>query len=114
LPYNAHTSASDALWAGLPLVTCRGNSFDGRVAASLLTALNLEELITDNLADYETLALALAQDSACLSKLRARLAETRLSSALFDTEKFRQGIEASYLHMVNVARNGGTPQSFAV
>jgi predicted O-linked N-acetylglucosamine transferase (SPINDLY family) len=114
LPYNAHTSASDALWAGLPLVTCRGKSFDGRVAASLLKALGLEELTTETLADYEALALALAQDRSRLSGLRTRLAETRISSGLFDAEKFRTGIEAAYLQMVNVARKGAAPQSFSV
>jgi protein O-GlcNAc transferase len=113
-PYNAHTSASDALWAGLPLLTCRGNSFDGRVGASLLTALDLDELITETPAQYEALALALARDVGRLSALRMRLAETRLSGSLFNTDKFRRDIEAAYVHMVNIARAGGPPQSFAV
>ena len=63
LPYNAHTTASDALWAGLPVVTCQGNAFAGRVAASLLNAVGLPELVTHNLADYEALALRLADRS---------------------------------------------------
>ena len=63
LPYNAHTTASDALWAGLPVVTCQGNAFAGRVAASLLKAVGLPELVTHNLADYEALALRLATDA---------------------------------------------------
>jgi predicted O-linked N-acetylglucosamine transferase (SPINDLY family) len=62
LPYNAHTTASDALWAGLPLITCRGESFAGRVAASLLNAIGLPELVTNSLEDYKALALQLAQD----------------------------------------------------
>jgi len=73
LPYNAHTTASDALWAGLPLLTCRGTAFAGRVAASLLKAVGLPELITENLGDYERLALSLAQDRARLQPYRRRL-----------------------------------------
>src|SRR6202012_1911610 len=73
-PYNAHATACDALWAGLPVVTRRGTAFAGRVGASLLTALGLGELITESEEDYETLAFALAQDPARLKVLRARLA----------------------------------------
>ena len=69
LPYNAHTTASDALWAGLPLLTCRGTAFAGRVAASLLQAIGLPELVTENLADYEALAMKLARDPVLLQAL---------------------------------------------
>ena len=70
LPYNAHTTASDALWAGVPVLTCLGDTFAGRVAGSLLKAVGLDELITNSLEDYETLALKLAKDRALLSAVR--------------------------------------------
>ena len=70
LPYNAHTTACDALWAGVPVVTCLGTTFVGRVAASLLKAVGLDELITQSLEDYEALALKLAHDPAYLAALR--------------------------------------------
>ena len=85
LPYNAHTTASDALWAGLPLITCRGQAFAGRVAASLLTAMDVPELVTENLKDFETLALRLAQDPALLKTLRDKIAANRISSPLLNT-----------------------------
>ena len=75
LPYNAHTTASDALWTGLPVVTCQGNAFAGRVAASLLNAVGLPELVTHSLADYEALALRLATDAAMLQTVRDKLAQ---------------------------------------
>lgn len=99
LPYNAHTGASDALWAGLPLVTCAGNAFAGRVAASLLHAVGLPELVTRSLAEYEALALALARDPARLAALRARLAENRLRAPLFDTARFCRQLEAILLDL---------------
>lgn len=114
LPYGAHTTASDALWAGLPLLTCLGKPFDGRVAASLLHTLGLPELVTDSLNEYEAQALALARTPARLAQLRARLAANRLTSPLYDVERFRDGIEAAYLRMIAIARGGGQPQSFAV
>ena len=70
LPYNAHTTASDSMWAGVPLVTCLGESFAGRVGASIVTAMGLPELVTKSLADYEALALALALDPARLAALK--------------------------------------------
>jgi len=114
LPYNAHTTASDALWAGLPVVTCLGAQFDGRVAASLLDAVGLPELVTHDLADYEALALALARDSARLSSFREKLAANRLTSPLYDTDRFRQFIEAAYLRMMERARQGRAPEGFVV
>ncbi len=112
LPYNAHTTASDAIWAGVPLVTCMGSQFDGRVAASLLLTVGLGELITTTLEEYESLALALAREPQRLAGLRARLAETRLSSPLFDIARFCTAIEAAYLRMVHSARAGQAPESF--
>src|SRR5262249_61574962 len=83
LPYNAHTTASDALWAGLPLLTCYGESFAGRVAASVLNAMGLPELVTYNLEDYEALALRLARDVSLLASIKAKLERNRATSPLF-------------------------------
>lgn len=99
LPYNAHTTASDALWAGLPLITCQGSSFAGRVASSLLTALNMQELITNNLQEYEALALELATNKHKLNAIRNKLRQHIKSEALFDTGRFSRNLEAAYLQM---------------
>lgn len=96
LPYNAHTTASDALWAGLPLVTCAGRSFAARVAASLLRATGLPDLVTTSLADYRDLALALARDPARLAALKARLAANLPAAPLFDTDRTRRQVEMAY------------------
>lgn len=100
LPYDAHTSASDALWAGLPLVTCTGKAFQGRVAASLLEAIGLPELIAPDLARYETLALDLAREPALLRATREKLARNRLTMPLYDSARFRRDIEAAYEAML--------------
>jgi protein O-GlcNAc transferase len=100
LPYNAHTTCSDALWAGLPVVTCYGNSFTGRVAASLLKAIDLPELVTPSLGKYEELALELAQNPALLNATREKLARNRTATPLFDSERFRKNIEAAYEGML--------------
>jgi predicted O-linked N-acetylglucosamine transferase (SPINDLY family) len=94
-PYNAHTTASDALWAGLPLLTWRGSSFAGRVAASLLESVGLPELIAATPAEYEALAIHFATDPARLQEFKSRLAEGRLSAALFDTPRFARHLEAA-------------------
>jgi predicted O-linked N-acetylglucosamine transferase (SPINDLY family) len=104
LPYNAHTAASDALWAGLPLLTCTGGTFAGRVAGSLLHAIGLPELVTHSLAEYEALALQLATNPARLAALRARLAANRTTAPLFDTDRFRRQLEAAYLRMLEWRR----------
>jgi protein O-GlcNAc transferase len=114
LPYNAHTTASDALWTGLPVVTCQGNAFAGRVAASLLKAIGLPELVTHNLGDYEALALRLATDAAMLQRVRETLAGNRLSHPLFDTDRFRRGIEAAYTRMWQTWQRGEAAQAFRV
>src|SRR5262249_12388749 len=98
-PYNAHTTANDALWAGLPVLTCRGQAFAGRVAASLLHAVGLPELVTDSLAEYEAKALWLARERTPLSKFRAKLARNQSTCPLFDTDLFRRHIEAAYMKM---------------
>jgi predicted O-linked N-acetylglucosamine transferase (SPINDLY family) len=113
-PYNAHVTASDALWAGLPVLTLQGRSFVSRVASSFLAALDLPELVTTSLGDYEALALALARDPARLAALRARLAENRLSKPLFDTERLRKNLEQAFTVMVERSRAGMAPETFAV
>jgi protein O-GlcNAc transferase len=114
LPYNAHTTASDALWAGVPVVTCRGETFAARVAASVLGAVGLPDLITTNLADYEALALWLATDPPLLESVRQRLEANRLTFPLFDLERFRRHIEAAFVTMWDIARRGEPPRNFAV
>ena len=114
LPYNAHTTASDALWAGLPLVVCRGETFAGRVAASLLHAIGLPELVTGSLDEFEALALQLATDSSRLQSIRRKLAQNRLSYPLFDTDRFRRHIEAAYLTAWEIWQRGESPRSFKV
>jgi protein O-GlcNAc transferase len=109
LPYNAHTTASDALWAGLPLLTCRGETFPGRVAASLLAAAGLPELITTTLEAYERLAAELATHPEKLAAIKRKLAGNRLTTPLFDTRLFTTHIEAAYTAMYERARAGLAP-----
>jgi predicted O-linked N-acetylglucosamine transferase (SPINDLY family) len=114
LPYNAHTTGSDALWAGVPLVTCKGTTFPGRVAASLLMAAGLPELVTETPADFEALAIKLATDAAALKALRDKLAQNKQSCALFDTDRFRKHIEAAFSTMWERWLAGEKPQTFSV
>lgn len=93
---NAHTTASDALWAGLPLLTCPGETFAARVAASLLHAVGLPELVVDSLADYERTAVNLAQTPARLAELRTRLERNRNGAPLYDTPRFVRHLEAAF------------------
>ena len=102
LPYNAHTTASDALWAGLPVLTLAGESFASRVAASLLTAVDLPELIVSSQRDYEELAVALAADPERLSLFRNRLERNRLTTPLFDTPRFTRHLEAALSQMMHL------------
>jgi len=99
LPCNAHTTANDALWAGLPVLTCMGDSFASRVAGSLLNAIHLPELITHNQADYEALAIELATDPKALSGIKATLTANRLTAPLFDTARFTRHLEAAFRQM---------------
>jgi protein O-GlcNAc transferase len=114
LPYNAHTTASDALWAGLPVLTCAGNTFAGRVAGSLLRAVGLPELVTRSLHEYETLALQLARDPSRLADIRGRLERNRSTTPLFDLERFRRHLEAAYLAMWETSQRGEPPRGFSV
>jgi predicted O-linked N-acetylglucosamine transferase (SPINDLY family) len=103
-PYNAHTTASDALWVGLPVITCPGETFASRVAASLLTAMDLKELIFENLYEVEQTAIALAKDPARLAALKEKVLKNRAKSSLFDTDAFARNIEAGYQQMVAAKR----------
>ena len=99
LPYNAGTTASDALWAGLPVLTCMGETFAGRMAASLLHAVRLPELITSTLEEYEALATELATNPQKLSAIREKLSSNRLTAPLFDAQLFTKNIETIYTKM---------------
>jgi predicted O-linked N-acetylglucosamine transferase (SPINDLY family) len=109
--YGAHTTASDLIWAGVPLVTCLGEAFPARVAASILTAAGVPELITHNRQDYENLAVALAGDPARLASLKEKLKATRATMPLFDTARYTRHFEAALRTM---AAKGAMPESFDV
>ncbi len=111
LPYNAGTTGSDALWAGLPVLTCRGEAFAGRIGASLLRAVGLPELITSTPGEYERLAIELASDPAALPALRARLAGALRARPLFDTPSFARHLEAAYAVMADRHHAGLAPDT---
>lgn len=113
-PYNAHATASDALRAGLPIVTLRGESFVSRVAASLLSNLGLDELIASTMEEYEAIALSLARDAQRLENVKLRLAGARRTAALFDMNRFVRGIEAVYEAMQARARRGEAPSPLKI
>jgi predicted O-linked N-acetylglucosamine transferase (SPINDLY family) len=114
LPYNAHTTASDALWAGLPVLTCVGNTFAGRVAASLLAAIGLPEVITTTLDEYESRALQLARDPGALAAITKKLRDNRDTCLLFDTARFTRHLEGAYAQMWTRADQGAPPHHFTV
>jgi predicted O-linked N-acetylglucosamine transferase (SPINDLY family) len=103
-PYNAHTTASDALWVGVPLITCPGDTFASRVAASLLTAMGLPELAVSTFDEMEELAVALAKDPARLAALKEKVRTNRDTSPLFDTDEFAHNIESAYQQMIAAQR----------
>jgi predicted O-linked N-acetylglucosamine transferase (SPINDLY family) len=113
-PVNAHTTASDALWAGCPVLTLAGKTFISRVAGSLLTAIGLPELVTTSLEDYQALALRLARDAEPLTGLRARLEANRKTSRLFDAGRFARSIEEAYRTMWEIYVSGQQPRAFTV
>ncbi len=110
LPYNAHTISSDALWAGLPVLTCPGDTFVARVAGSQLTAMEVPELITRSSAEYEAMALSLAVAPAALGALREKLARHRATAALFDTPSFARNLEEAFRRMWARYVAGAAPQ----
>ena len=114
LPHNAHTTASDALWCGVPVVTCIGTTFAGRVAASLLEGIGMPDLITTSVTDYEALALDLARSPERLRDAKAKLARNRDTHPLFDTPRYARHIEAAFRAMHDRAQIGLPPASFAV
>jgi protein O-GlcNAc transferase len=113
-PYNAHTSASDALWAGLPVLTRAGDTFASRVAGSLLAALGLPELIAGSAAEYEATALRLARDPAELAALRERIARNRTTAAVFDTPRFARNLESAYELMWRNYLAGNKPRQIEI
>jgi predicted O-linked N-acetylglucosamine transferase (SPINDLY family) len=114
LPYNAHTTAIDALWAGLPLVTCTGRSFAARVAGSVLHAVGLPELVTGTLAEYEALAQRLARDPQLLGAVRVRLSDNRLTTPLFNSARYCRHLESAYREMCERWQRGEPVSPFAV
>jgi predicted O-linked N-acetylglucosamine transferase (SPINDLY family) len=112
--YNAHTTASDALWTGLPVLTCEGETFAGRVASSLLHAVGLPELVTRSLEEYEKLALQLATQPDRIAAIKSKLANNLSAAPLFDTERYTRHLEAAYQRMWEISQKGKAPQSFAV
>jgi predicted O-linked N-acetylglucosamine transferase (SPINDLY family) len=114
LPVNALTTASDALWAGLPMITCLGTAAPGRGGASILRALGLEELITTNLTDYEALAYKLATDPIGLHAIKAKLEHHRDTFPLFNTDRYRVHLESAYKTMWETWQRGLPPGSFHV
>lgn len=112
-PCNAHTTASDALWAGLPVVTFMGQTFASRVAASLLNACGLSELIAEDLTRYKQTVVKLARDPALRAQLRQRLVAAREASSLFDSERFTRDFEALLLRMVQRHAQGLAPAELA-
>jgi predicted O-linked N-acetylglucosamine transferase (SPINDLY family) len=114
VPCNAHTTASDALWAGLPLLTCMAETFSGRVAASLLHAIGLRELVTTTLQDYERLAVDLALRPEKLASLKDKLAKNRFTAPLFNTELFTEHLEAAYVAMFDRYHAGARPDHIQI
>jgi protein O-GlcNAc transferase len=114
VPYNAGATGVAALWAGLPVVTALGQTFVGRMAGSMLQAVGLPALVTQNLEDYEALALKLARDPGLLSGIRQKLQDNLRVTPLFDTDRFRRHLEQAYRTMVDIWRQGQGPRSFSV
>jgi len=114
LPYNAHTTASDALWAGLPVLTQLGQTFAGRVAASLLNAIHMPELITETAEEYERQAIDLATNPEKLRAIKSKLDQNRLTAPLFDTRLFTRHLEAAYIAMYERHQAGLAPDHIHV
>ncbi|MEM9567963.1 MAG: tetratricopeptide repeat protein [Cyanobacteria bacterium P01_E01_bin.34] len=114
LPYNAHTTTSDALWAGLPVLTCAGRSFAARVAGSLLHTIGLPKLVTHTLDEYEALAFKLATQPDALRQIQCKLMQNIANTPLFDSDRFRHNVEAAYTHMWAAWQQGDQPKAFFI
>ena len=114
IPCNAHTTASDALWTGLPVLTCKGHAFAGRVAASLLHAIGMPELVVENLEEYENRALQIARDAGVLADLKGKIERNRSAYPLFNSKRFVGNIEAAYTQMWEIWQRGERPRNFLV
>jgi predicted O-linked N-acetylglucosamine transferase (SPINDLY family) len=114
LPYNAHTTACDALWAGVPVLTCSGKAFPARVGGSVLKAVGLPELVTDSLAEYEAKALELASNGHAHAAVRTKLRLNRTTAPLFDTARFTRHLEAAYQVMWQRWRDGQAPTDIEI
>jgi predicted O-linked N-acetylglucosamine transferase (SPINDLY family) len=112
--YNGHTSTSDALWAGVPVLTLKGSHFASRVSASILTAMGLPELITEDMIRFEDLAVQLAKDPERLKALRERIAVNRRTAPLFDTARFARNLERAYRIMWDLYRAGEAPRPITI
>jgi predicted O-linked N-acetylglucosamine transferase (SPINDLY family) len=114
LPFNGGATVSDALWAGLPVLTCAGRAFAARMAGSLLKSAGIAELVMPGLTEYESMAARLAEQPQLVSDLRRRLRENRRAAPLFDTDLFRRRLESAYVEMWRRCERGEAPASFAV
>ena len=114
VPFNAGATASDVLWAGVPILTCSGEALAARMAGSLLRALGVPELVTSSLEEYERIALTLAADPTRLADYKARLTARRPTATVFDSERFCRHLESAYHHMWERSRRGDSPVSFSV
>jgi hypothetical protein len=114
VPCNAHTTASDALWVGLPVLTIQGETFAGRVAASLLSAIDMPELITKSLNEYEVLAIDLAKNPEKLKALKEKLQQNRFTTPLFNTQLSTDQIESAYIKMYERSQAGFPPEHLEI
>jgi predicted O-linked N-acetylglucosamine transferase (SPINDLY family) len=113
-PYNAHATAIDALWAGLPVLTFPGDGFAGRVAASLLKAVQLPELIATSAENYENIAVQMAENPKLHAEIKGKLAQNRLDSPLFDTRRFANDLETGYSKILDRYHSGLPPEHIYV
>ena len=114
LPYTAHTTSSDALWSGLPIIVHIGKSFQSRVSASLLTAIELPELITHSEKEYEDLAISLAKTPDQFVKIKKKLEKNRLKTPLFNTKLFTKNIETAYIKMNEKFKSNLKPSNIEI
>ena len=113
-PYNAHTTASDALWTGLPVLTLMGESFTSRVGGSLLNAIDLPELITHTKKDYQDKAIELASNKSFLNEIRNKLNKNRLTKPLFNTKLFTKNLEKAYLMIYEKYTQDKNPENIEI